>query len=160
MPNPSEEQSLLAISIQCPIAAGDAVYEARMLLGYRLYLVYDDEASCAVAQGRSQSSEQFIPSHLSIYPNPTSDYILLDAYIGKEMQLTDALGRIVLQQKVNAPLLNVSQIQRGIYQLCIWDENTRMTCNSIVISEKQINTRLLVIRDQQLYFITFLKKLL
>ncbi|MCU0438759.1 MAG: T9SS type A sorting domain-containing protein [Raineya sp.] len=60
-------------------------------------------------------------SLLSIYPNPTSDYINLQANFGSIWQITDAFGRVVMAGKIEKPniQLDMRKLPQGIYILCL-----------------------------------------
>lgn len=70
-------KTMEAIAAQCPLEGGDAVYEARAIVGYFTGLQYDDEVACNVQQRESfAENAQITPDFIKVYPNPTTGELL------------------------------------------------------------------------------------
>lgn len=79
--------------------------------------IYDETAGIS---GASQAKET-----LHIYPNPASDHIYItlpENLLGQDLQahLYDASGRLVVQEDIREPQLNVSTLPEGIYFLKVY----------------------------------------
>ena len=66
--------------------------------------------------------ENEVKKAIRIFPNPTSDYFTIEINsedIGKNIQIFDALGKIVLEKKIEVlnEKINVSQFSPGIYSI-------------------------------------------
>ncbi len=84
--------TLEAIANQCPLAGGEAVYQARALVqgGY-----YDDEALCAAANQNSEMVEE-IAADFSIFPNPSNGQLnLLLPTDVEAITIANTMGQIV-----------------------------------------------------------------
>ncbi|MEZ4858486.1 MAG: T9SS type A sorting domain-containing protein [Flavobacteriaceae bacterium] len=86
------------------------------------------EAQCGHAVSFTEtcllSLADFIPWEVTLYPNPTNDIITIQATTTiAEMQLFDLLGNLVLEQKANNPIsqLSISGLNSGIFILKIRD---------------------------------------
>lgn len=71
-------------------------------------------------QNCSLTTKQFDINKISVYPNPTTDYFIVmldDQSSTLEMKLTDALGKEVLQQRINSSSNKVSLqgLNNGVY---------------------------------------------
>jgi hypothetical protein len=101
-PDSTQRETLLAIAVQCPYEGGDAVYQARALLGDGA--VYDDSTAC------DTSGQQFLmrptnPSEtieFSITPNPGNGYTFVELQKEAEeegdLMLINALGKLIHKQ--------------------------------------------------------------
>lgn len=73
---------------------------------------------------------------ISIYPNPTTDQLLLETTETRSLQLvmTDLLGKGVLQKKGNQMLwqLKLSDLATGLYFLSVWEEGKLLGTEKIV----------------------------
>jgi hypothetical protein len=114
---------LTAIANQCPLAGGDAVYEARALVGYLTGQEYDDRTLCDTgsrpAQGRAEKSE--MGNAISVFPNPTAGWV---QWGGTSEVVTarvfDPLGKMLVERRVADGQLDLSALQAGMYHLQIF----------------------------------------
>jgi hypothetical protein len=78
--------------------------------------------------------------NISVFPNPASDYLVLQNNIsttGKIFyRLTDVVGKIISEGEVKGQRLNVSSLPVGLYLINLYDNNFR-----ILASEKLIISR-------------------
>jgi hypothetical protein len=133
----SEEQIriLEPIANQCPIDGGEAVYEARSLLGFVENLYYDDARLCpeinsanSGSNAENQALKTAVPTSKSltfnVSPNPAKDVldVVFSTKIGENtegsLKIINAYGAIVLSQKVvnnSQNHLDISTLTSGIY---------------------------------------------
>ena len=81
----------------------------------------------------SSGMENLTANTFSVYPNPTSDNLIINTKsIGTNYQLTDALGRIILQGKITSENTTVAlyDLANGIYFLRL--ENTKKQSIKVV----------------------------
>lgn len=74
---------------------------------------------------------------LSLYPNPTSDYILIESLIhidNLHYQLTDMNGKILLENVLNETetVLSLKEFAAGTYQLNVLSENHQIELFTII----------------------------
>lgn len=132
-----EWDQIRTIANMCPLDIGQAVYEARGLLG--LINEYDFapiETSCVRTNIRSISPEA-IPS-VSIYPNPSDGVYHIqtikdDAVI--HIMIYDAMGKLVLDREVsNNHTIDLSGREPGVYYYkCLMGDNTESRGKLILI---------------------------
>lgn len=68
---------------------------------------------------------------LSIFPNPATEHITLknaERFIGGNLTVTDATGRIVLSETFHSPTMSIESLNTGLY-------NLRLTKNGQVLTE-------------------------
>jgi hypothetical protein len=134
----TEEQIriLKPIANQCPIDGGEAVYEARSLLGAVENQYYDDARLCpnnntiigTGSNSESQSLKTTVPKAKSLTfnasPNPAKDVLeivysnTIDENTEGSIKIINALGAVVLSQKVvnnSQNYLDISTLKSGIY---------------------------------------------
>ncbi|PWI30768.1 hypothetical protein DI383_04790 [Flavobacteriaceae bacterium LYZ1037] len=69
---------------------------------------------------------------ISVYPNPTSDYIhIATTYKIQQVEIYDILGKKV-KQVADSPKINVNHLQAGIYLVKIFTDNGQITKKIIV----------------------------
>lgn len=76
---------------------------------------------------------------ITIYPNPANNdvKIFIDGLLeNSEMIITDILGRVIKKQKINSTQkeldINVIDLKKGVYNLIIYNGNTKITKRLIV----------------------------
>ncbi|MFN0014658.1 MAG: T9SS type A sorting domain-containing protein, partial [Saprospiraceae bacterium] len=122
----TQTDQLEAISVQCPLEGGTAVYWARMLLEMlaSVRTIYHDADSCEAASERYREIERLVrPSSVRIYPNPTSGVFRVEYDLGGRpgavFILHNSLGQQVLHQRLSAAygtvLLNMTHLPTGTY---------------------------------------------
>lgn len=78
-------------------------------------------------------SETGDKSTLSIYPNPTTDYLNIKSDLKiKEIQISDINGRIINNLDFQDHKINLTSLQIGIYFAKITDENGKITTKKII----------------------------
>jgi hypothetical protein len=126
-PDSLQRVTLLAIAVQCPYEGGDAVYQARALLGDGA--VYDDSTAC------DTTGQQFLKRPVStmqllefkVAPNPGNGYtfIELDKRTEEdgEVVLATIMGRQIHQQHFskgdNTILLFLEDVPSGTYYVTV-----------------------------------------
>ena len=81
------------------------------------------------------STNEFSTSELSIYPNPVNNGIItIDSQLlgVKNIQLFDTMGRTILKTQLNSNLLDLSNLNSGLYLLNIAIENRNATYKIII----------------------------
>jgi hypothetical protein len=80
--------------------------------------------------GLSESEEK---NKISIYPNPTTDYLYIKSDLTiKEIQISDLNGRIINNLELQDNKMNLSSLQSGIYFAKISDENGKTLTKKII----------------------------
>jgi hypothetical protein len=78
---------------------------------------------CDTTSTTSNTQLPDYPNTFSIYPNPANEYVTINYHFkaGDEIQLTDALGKLLFITKIKTPssdfLLPTSDLSPGIYFL-------------------------------------------
>ncbi len=71
-------------------------------------------------QVKSVSAVEALNNNIQVYPNPVTNRIYISGINRGQVQIIDQVGRIVLQKQINSmPVINVSQLNSGIYILRI-----------------------------------------
>uniref|UniRef100_UPI00404B85CE lamin tail domain-containing protein n=1 Tax=Flavobacterium sp. TaxID=239 RepID=UPI00404B85CE len=81
------------------------------------------------------SSDEFTADTFSIYPNPVKNgFVTITSQIQgtKNVQLTDSMGRTVLNTQLNADTLDISGLSSGLYLLNISIENSQITFKIVI----------------------------
>ncbi len=101
-PDSSQTVTLENIAGQCPYSGGEAVYQARALLGTAN--TYDDKTICwppAPIQRRFSDSDEL---EFSVFPNPAHGYLVVrlnrELEEGAQVVVTNPLGQTLLSQKL------------------------------------------------------------
>lgn len=127
----SELSLLTKIANKCPYSDGNAVYEARMLLGNIKPILVNEADVCGMRENRKPEEKDLIKSIL-VYPNPSDQNIHIallgsnerKTYIGKVMDLN---GKIILKFPVsNSCDLSISELDSGMYIISI-NQNPQWT---------------------------------
>lgn len=80
--------------------------------------------------GLSESEEK---NKLSIYPNPTIDYLYVQSDLAiKEIQISDLTGRTINNLNFQDNKINLTALQTGIYFVKISDVNGKITTKKII----------------------------
>jgi hypothetical protein len=132
----SEEQnSLLAIALQCPYEGGNAVFRARILYEHlNGAMTFNDD--CGADAPRIAKIN---PQLNVLAPNPASDYVLLrlPEHLHNEtfeLEVRNAQGMLVLSKTVNAiEQINTENLSAGFYTFSI-----RNKTNNILITVEKI----------------------
>jgi hypothetical protein len=78
-------------------------------------------------------SEAEQKNNLSIYPNPTSDYLLVKSDLKiEDIQISDMNGRIINNLKFQDNKMNLASLQTGIYFAKISDINGKLKTVKII----------------------------
>ena len=126
-PDSTQRETLLAIAVQCPYEGGDAVYQARALLGDGA--VYDDSTAC------DTTGQQFLRRPVStmqslefkVAPNPGNGYTFIELDKSTEedgeVVLATILGRQIHQQHFSKGdktiLLFLEDVPSGTYYVTV-----------------------------------------
>lgn len=114
---------LEAIAGQCPLEGGDAVYEARALLGGGVY--YDDDVLCDLAQWRSRelppAAVQTQVSRAMLYPNPASEMLYWSGAQSVRVRLFNAMGQLAVEQLLVGNALPIGLLPEGLYVAQVFD---------------------------------------
>ncbi len=85
-----------------------------------------------LTQSTLNVDEEILNQKISIYPNPTSDFINIKSQIPIiSIQLFDVLGKKVLTSKIIKPL-NIKHLVSGVYLLKITSEKGKLTKRVII----------------------------
>ncbi len=139
-----QQNQLLAIAYQCPLAGGDAVFQARSLLALAQDNSYDDGLLCQPPQLRQSPLQNLSESSgFSLQPNPARELISISfaekAIVEGELVLYDAYGRIAIHKKLTKNqylyVLDVSSLQVGIYVISWSNRSEHRQSQKLVISK-------------------------
>lgn len=123
-PDSNQMDALLYIAYQCPFAGGEAVYQARALLGEGY--AYDDSTLCAPVLPLIKKHVETTPN-FTAYPNPGQHYVVVEleevARDRGTVTLTDLLGRTIQSQTINDGdqqiYLFLDAVPAGMYHLTV-----------------------------------------
>jgi hypothetical protein len=144
-PRSSDFSALEIIAAQCPTTGGRAVYQARGILAYyNQFKMYKDRQDCQ-AQGATyrKPRPQAEPSKVlgyQVYPNPaaTAFNLIADNDLNDSvLELTDALGRIVLVQKLNqgnSATIDITMFAEGVYFVRLRQADNTLVLPKLVIT--------------------------
>ncbi|MCC7506031.1 MAG: right-handed parallel beta-helix repeat-containing protein, partial [Saprospiraceae bacterium] len=128
---------LIAIAEQCPLEGGDAVLEARALVGHFTGQGFDDYTACGNAQQR-----QFINSEkdgavvLKWYPNPTTGMIFFPDIQGEvKAEVYNQLGQLQLRQNLTDARLDLGLLPNGVYVVRLLREEQAPVTRSVVLNK-------------------------
>ena len=76
----------------------------------------------------TESVEEYVSSY-KIYPNPASDFIMIENANQYDVTMYDMSGRIVLEEKPNDGRINVSHLPDGTYIVSVNKESTVVIIN-------------------------------
>lgn len=98
---------------------------ARMSQGAALTKTDGDPATTTIIDRFDTEDTNPVLSKLTIYPNPVSNELRLSTNLtlnGAVVKIIDVTGRIVLQQPLTGSIVNVSNLQTGIYTLLLYSD--------------------------------------
>ncbi|HNM26314.1 MAG TPA: T9SS type A sorting domain-containing protein [Saprospiraceae bacterium] len=119
---------LIAIAEQCPLEGGDAVLEARALVGHFTGQGFDDYTACGNAQQRQyielEKADKFT---MHLYPNPTTGLLHWDAPVQAPttVEVYNAMGRLQLRQLVQTSVIDLSALPEGAYYVRFLSEEQK-----------------------------------
>ncbi len=78
--------------------------------------------------------EEIEGKHISIYPNPSTEYFILNSNGNGHVEMIDLTGKIVYSSKVNdaTQLFDVRGFDKGVYMVKYTNENTVFTKKVII----------------------------
>ena len=129
--NHGQLETLLGIANQCPLAGGDAVYQARNLLSLNPQFDdadYNDDVLCQVVSIEKSTAYPSSVQQLSLYPNPANESLTVQLkqndYQGQNrLIIKDVVGKTVMIESVGVGqrevLLSTADLEEGIY-FCNW----------------------------------------
>lgn len=141
----TEVAALTAIASQCPLSGGDAVFEARALLGLD---GFDDADLCNYSQSAAGRAEELPVKSgvLKALPNPSNgDFTLqlpykLEKGVTARLNVFDQLGRLALTRIVpeesSVLLIDATSWPGGVYACNVAVSNGEVY-SAIVVIEKQ-----------------------
>jgi hypothetical protein len=137
----NEITQLQSIAEQCPYEGGDAVYEARAILGF-LDEKYDDRKLCNVeglkpkSLERGKAIEQSQKASGLIYPNPVNDLLYLNTEImGASIRIFDNVGILAYEaDNVQSPI-SVVNFQSGVYRIEIKQVGKRSIFQKFIVTK-------------------------
>jgi hypothetical protein len=118
---------------QCPLTDGDAVYEARSLLGIEIA----EMSACVQTQSLFRSSDpskEALQSISTIYPNPAKSvvYVPVDL-LGAQIQVVNQMGIVVIDQVIINSTLDIALLPSGTYTLRIQEAGKRPRNEKLVV---------------------------
>ena len=122
--SPAQENSLLSIANQCPMAGGPAVFKARALYAQIDPQQSFDDALLCLQQGiLLREGKDDIHSAFKVYPNPTNNLLNIEYTIDTEskasISIYNTVGNFVLEKeldtKANKHQLSFKKFNNGIY---------------------------------------------
>ncbi|MBK8497274.1 MAG: T9SS type A sorting domain-containing protein [Flavobacteriales bacterium] len=127
---------------------GSALLADSMMYIYGAYHGYDDGTTNDPDQRfvtrlygpdfTARVQEQPVFAQMQVYPNPASGIVSIDVnsiYAPAELTLTDALGCIVLRQRVvgNRTNMDLSNLANGVYQIQLFASGLRLDAQWLVV---------------------------
>jgi hypothetical protein len=114
--------SLTTVTVDISAYAGQTIY-----IGFRHFDSTDQfsiEIDDLLVEAQTFSSDDFFSKNLSLYPNPTSDFVNLTSSnaLINSIKITDLNGRTVRSlnlSSVNATQINVSDLMSGVYIISV-----------------------------------------
>lgn len=76
----------------------------------------------------TESVEEYVSSY-NLYPNPASDFIMIENANQYDVTMYDMSGRIILEEKPNDGRINVSHLPDGTYVVSVNKESTTVIIN-------------------------------
>lgn len=152
--NYTEQQleDLYLIASQCPFAGGEAVYQARTMIGLSGdQLMYDDQNNCALGFYKTDEEEKLPSANpleglqlLNIYPNPATDKVRIEYLLSQDgiltIELHDMLGRIISSQTANSrsneAIVEVGHIANGLYHLLFMIDGKKVGSEKITVNHR------------------------
>lgn len=152
--NYTEQQleDLYLIASQCPFAGGEAVYQARTMIGLSGdQLMYDDQNNCALGFYKTDEEEKLPSANpleglqlLNIYPNPATDKVRIEYLLSQDgiltIELHDMLGRIISSQTANSrsneAIVEVGHIANGLYHLLFTIDGKKVGSEKITVNHR------------------------
>ena len=123
------------IATQCPLEGGDAVYEARAVVGYFTGAQYDDEGACNVQPRENlEKNVQIATDFIKVYPNPTTGELRwegLDESIAS-VRIFNTLGQLQLQQPATYQWINLTGLVEGLYWVQFLDVESKTLATKTV----------------------------
>jgi hypothetical protein len=114
LPTESEKATLQVIAQGCPIVGGDAIYEARAILGLT-YREFDDEARCA-----------------NLVANPARNLV----QVGEPFTILNQLGGVVRSGTIQAQGVSVAGLPSGLYLfVCGGDTHPVQSTKLVIITD-------------------------
>ena len=92
-----------------------------------VYMAHEDLDCDQSCFGFQVSNSEYLQSYINLYPNPATQYVLLDMSTGEEIDgevvITDMLGRQCFQQRAEGAIIriNVADLPTGMYFLTYTD---------------------------------------
>ncbi|HLP95230.1 MAG TPA: T9SS type A sorting domain-containing protein [Saprospiraceae bacterium] len=128
----TQQTMMQAIANQCRYEGGYGVLLARQMVPGQ---TYDDEILCS-ARGRAESKTP--SSSFTVFPNPASDYIQLNAgnhASAGTVDLINALGQVVRTYtwEGSETRLNITDVPNGAYYLNIRAQGYALQVQQVVI---------------------------
>ena len=111
--SPAQENSLLSIANQCPMAGGPAVFKARALYAQIDPQQSFDDALLCLQQGiLLREGKDDIHSAFKVYPNPTNNLLNIEYTIDTEskasISIYNTVGNFVLEKELDTKATNIS----------------------------------------------------
>lgn len=109
--------TLVAIAEQCPLQGGDAVYEARAIVGHFTGEAFDDYEICDDAQQREKRLDTSkLPQQIRLYPNPTTGLVYWQGINGPAVaEVYNHLGQLQLRRELPDASLDLGKLPAGAY---------------------------------------------
>lgn len=130
------------IAHSCPLEYGAIVYEARALLNEYYFDVMDYPNYCGLEDRNSELPNETQASSFRLYPNPTNG--LLTIQIDSEFKdgtavVYDITGKEAQQFNLNGKgqytVINLGQLERGIYVIQVAIDGTTLGNENIVVAK-------------------------
>ncbi len=122
------------IANQCPLAGGDAVFQARGLLSLSSHnMYYDDNTACSVA-GISFRKRSVNGIGVSLFPNPATDKVQIKIISGIDqkyvLDFSNLLGEIVKSVSLSGNIIDqqidLTDLAQGVYMYTLSAPNEKL----------------------------------
>ena len=127
--------TLVAIAEQCPLQGGDAVYEARAIVGHFTGEAFDDYEICDDAQQREKRLDTSkLPQQIRLYPNPTTGLVYWQGINGPAVaEVYNHLGQLQLRRELPDASLDLGKLPAGAYWIRLLCEGLTPLTHSVFL---------------------------
>ena len=102
--------------------------------------IYDTSTSCkTIMLGTTSTIDKKLEVDISIYPNPTSDYLTINFHnylaMDAEVRLYDVIGNVVLEESLKgaSTILNLQDLNAGVYVYKVYDGDSEIYSGQVVV---------------------------
>ena len=101
-----------------------------VLVKYKNWYIYSDKyENC----NYTTSTDDLLTTHqIELFPNPTAGIIMVNGLAGGEVEVIDLLGKVLKRTHIQHQLIDISDLNEGLYYLNIISEGTYFNAKVIL----------------------------